>query len=144
MLSVKLIKFLNETSNSELENMDKDLRDKEIQALKDVGDTKRENTTNLSKRLPEEKWKELKKQAEIISAIRMIHSILTYTDESLWKEDYILGNKYMQSYIESLGAETVANLATKEIIDFKENATINHDVYTDSEGVSYNSVDWNK
>ena len=144
MLSVKLIKFLNETSNGELENMEKDLRAKKIQALKDVGDTNPENTTNLSKRLPEEKWKELKKQAEIISAIRMIHSILTYTDESLWKEDYILGNKYMQSYIESLGAETVANLATKEIIDFKENATINHDVYTDSEGVSYNSVDWNK
>ena len=95
MLSVKLIKFLNETSNSELENMKKDLRAKKIQALKDVGDTNPENTTNLNKRLPEEKWEELKKQAEIISAIQMIHSILTYTDESLWKEDYILGNKFL-------------------------------------------------
>ena len=54
MLSVKLIKFLNETSDSELKKMDKDFRDKEIQALKDVGDANPENTTHLSKRLPEE------------------------------------------------------------------------------------------
>lgn len=74
-----------------------------------------------------------------IRAIEMIHSILTYTNEYNWTTNYILNNKYMKSYIEELGEEKVRNLAEQEILEYKS-ATINKDVYTDSEGVSYNSV----
>ena len=32
--------------------------------------------------------------------------------------------------------------AESELADFKERATVVNDIYTDSEGVSYNSINW--
>lgn len=133
---------LTETSDRELEAMKNDLRTEKVQALKDAGDKNPENTIGIAKRLPEEVWKELKIKGDTLSAIQMIHSILAYSNEKLWTTNFVMNNRYMQSYINSLGEDTVRSLVDKEIADFKDRATVNSDTYTDSEGVSYNSINW--
>lgn len=135
---------LTETSDNELEKQKQDLRARERQALKDIGDPDPDNLIGRAKRLPAEKWNEFKKEEDRLSAIEMIHSILIYTDSKLWTEKYVMEDKYMQDYINDLGEDTVRDIVNKEIADFKENATVQKDVYTDSEGVSYNSLDWKK
>lgn len=135
-------KELTETSDRELEDMEKNLRAEEVQALKDAGDKYPENTVGIAKRLPEEVWKKLKIKGDTLSAIQMIHSILAYSAEDGRTVDNIMDNRYMKSYINSLGEDTVRDLVEKELADFKERATVVNDVYTDSEGVSYNSINW--
>lgn len=133
---------LTETSDRELEDMEKNLRAEKVQALKDAGDKNPENTVGIAKRLPEEVWKKLKIKGDTLSAIQMIHSILAYSAEDGRTVDNIMDNRYMKSYINSLGEDTVRDLVEKELADFKERATVVNDVYTDSEGVSYNSINW--
>lgn len=130
---------LEETTNRELEAKKEDLRNRERQALKDLGDENWENLVGINTRLPEDIYKSFKAEEDEIRAISMIHSILTYANESNWTPEYVLDNKYMKSSIEDLGEERVRELANQEIEEYKQ-ATINKDVYTDSEGVSYNSV----
>lgn len=88
--------------------------------------------------VPYEEWTDEQKELDRkIACIEMIHSILTYDD--IKSADDVMQNKYMQRYIEELGETKVKELVEQEIEEFKS-ATINKDVYTDSEGVTYNSV----
>lgn len=68
--------------------------------------------------------------------IDMINSVIAYDG---CKMEYILNNKYMQDYINELGVETVKELAQAQIDDV---LYVKHNVYTDSEGCSYNSIVW--
>ena len=132
-------KPLTETTDKEIEKMKQDLYARERQALKDLGDENWEDIVGLSGRMPEEMLNKFLEEREIINTIEMIHSILTYTSEANWNVDYVMNNKYMQRHIKELGEEKVKELAEQEIEEYKQ-ATINKDVYTDSEDVSYNSV----
>lgn len=71
-----------------------------------------------------------------ISCIEMINSIIAYHGLEM---DYILSNRYMADHLEELGLLTVMELAQAQI---DEVAYIKHDVFTDSEGCSYNSIVW--
>lgn len=135
---------LTETSDNELEKLKQDLKARERQALKDIGDPNPDNLFGIAKRLPAEQYNKFEKEQAILDTISMIHSILIYTDSKLWTEKYVMEDKYMQDYINDLGRDTVKDIVNKEIADFKANATIQRNVYTDSEGVSYNSLDWKK
>ena len=132
-------KPLTETTDKEIEKMKQDLYARERQALKDLGDENWEDIVGLSGRMPEEMLNKFLEEREIINTIEMIHSILTYTSEANWNVDYVMNNKYMQRHIKELGEEKVKELAEQEIEEYKQ-ATINKDIYTDSEDVSYNSV----
>jgi predicted MPP superfamily phosphohydrolase len=85
-----------------------------------------------------DKWTdEENTEEEELSCISMLHSILTYSnDHSIEK---VMSDRYLQRYINELGEQRVRELAQQEIEEFA-NATINRNVHTDSEGVSYNSV----
>lgn len=132
-------KPLTETTNKEIQKMKQDLYARERQALKELGDENWENLVSLKNRMPEDMLNKFLKEEEVISTIEMIHSILTYTSKTNWTIDYVMSNEYMQSHIKELGEEKVKELAEQEIEEYKQ-ATINKDVYTDSEDVSYNSV----
>lgn len=132
-------KPLTETTDKEIEKMKQDLYARERQALKDLGDENWEDIVGLKDRMPDDMLDKFLKEKEVINTIEMIHSILTYTSEANWNVDYVMNNKYMQRHIKELGEEKVKELAEQEIEEYKQ-ATINKDVYTDSEDVSYNSV----
>lgn len=132
------VKNLKETTNRELEKRKEDLRTRERQALKDAGVEDYENLArDLSKLLPKDVYEAFDLEREELSCIDMLHSILTYSSNH--DVNKVLENKYLQDYIDRLGYDKVKELANQEIEEYK-NATINHDVYTDGEGVSYNSV----
>ena len=132
-------KSLEETTHKGLEAKKKALADKTRQKLKDNGVEDWEKLTFLSKKLSPEDLKEYLREEDEIWAIEMIHSILTYTSKDYWTVDYLMNNKYMAKYIKSLGEDKLRQIIADEIAEF-ENATIENDVYTDSEDVSYNSV----
>ena len=133
-------KSLEETTNKGLEAKKKALADKTRQKLKDNGVEDWESLTFLSTKLSPEDLKEYLREEDEIWAIEMIHSILTYTSKDYWTVDYLMNNKYMAKYIKSLGEDKLRQIIADEIAEFEENATIENDVYTDSEDVSYNSV----
>ena len=75
----------------------------------------------------------------------MINSCLAYGDiDDFWEEsEQRMGDKsYAAPYIRSLGIERVREIADEQEIDFSKKATVISDVYTDSEGASYNTVIW--
>ena len=129
-----------ETTSKQLDTMKADLRAKEIQALKDAGDPNPENLGGIVKRLPEDVWKVLENEENIINCIDMIHSILAYSPEVNWEVDIVLNDDYMKKYIGRLGIDKVRDLVEQEVNEFKNNVVIDKDVYTDSEDVSYNSI----
>lgn len=130
---------LTETTNKELRARREAYREKQRQALRDAGDPNPEDIVGIAKRLPSEVCKELDIEGTILDCIEMIHSILTYAPDNNRTLEYVLDNKYMQKYIEKLGEDKVREIANQEVEEYK-NATINSNVYTDSEGVTYNSV----
>lgn len=131
---------MKESTNSDIKRMRQDLYARERQALKDLGDPNWEDLVGLKDRLPEEQFDAFMKEEGKIRAIEMIHSILTYTDPEYWTTDYVMSNKYMKKYIEELGEDVVSDIVNQEIEEYKNNAIIDKDTYTDSEGVTYNSV----
>lgn len=131
---------LEETTNKGIEQRRKDLYSRTRQKLKDAGDKNWENLINLKDRLSPEDLENYYKEYDEISTIEMIHSILTYSPKENWNVDYIMENKYMNNYIDKLGEDKVRELAQQEVDEYINNAIVNQDVYTDSEGVSYNSI----
>lgn len=131
---------LVESTNTDIKRMQQDLYARERQALKDLGDPNWEDLVGLKDRLPQEQFDAFMKEEGKIRAIEMIHSILTYAEPENWTTDYIMSNKYMKRYIEELGEDAVVELANQEIEEYKNNAIVDKDTYTDSEGVTYNSV----
>lgn len=65
----------------------------------------------------------------------MIMSCLIYGDG----RDYFM-NKYAHHYIAVLGKKRVEEIWEDQENYFKNHCRVNHDVYTDSEGCTYNSV----
>lgn len=97
----------------------------------------------MQKTLP--KWKDGKPPvltleqellSESLSCRSMINSILCYHGSK-----DIMKNLYLQKYFETLGTITVAKLVNEQIEDFSK-AKVLTNVYTDSEGLSYNSIIW--
>ena len=80
-----------------------------------------------------------------LECIRMINSIIAYGNfifepEYLNKDaEQVLSDHYLQKYTESLGAERVLELIKGQ---FRAIASVDYEVYTDSEGLSYNSIIW--
>ena len=80
-----------------------------------------------------------------LSCIEMINSCLTYGDDPFreidkwWYGHGICKRSYMSDYEDELGKESVRELYEMQKEEFSK-ATILHNVYTDSEGLSYNSV----
>ena len=52
-----------------------------------------------------------------------------------------LGTRYSEKYIKELGEKRVLELFDEQKADF-DKAVVFHNVYEDSEGISYNSIKW--
>lgn len=74
---------------------------------------------------------------KIRNCYEMAESLITYGYASLDKPEDVLNSDYMSEYVKELGADTVVKIA-RAVAD--SIASIERDVYTDSEGCSYNSV----
>ena len=80
-----------------------------------------------------------------LSCRDMINSILaynvprTYTAEQILEREEHSYHNYLEDYVKKLGREKVLALIEEQKNDIKE---IRRDVFTDSEGVSYNSIVW--
>lgn len=79
--------------------------------------------------------KEQEKLHKELDCREMINSCLCYGTD-------FLNSRYKDRYIAELGIERVNQLYNEQKTDF-EKATVLHDVFEDSEGVSYNSIKWN-
>lgn len=82
---------------------------------------------------------------EELDCIEMLNSCLTYGDDPFrlidkwWYGHGFCVRSYMSDYEDKLGKERVRELYEMQKEEFSK-AIILHDVCTDSEGVSYNSV----
>lgn len=77
-------------------------------------------------------------ELEEIRCISMIHSCLIYGS------DFFNGYKnYAEDYAKILGKERVKEIYAKELEFFNEHATVANNVFTDTDGCSYNSVSYN-
>ena len=77
-----------------------------------------------------------------INCLSMIDSNLVYGYQFLKKQNYGEGSySCADPYIEEIGEENVRELYDARKEYFRHHVRINTDVYTDSEGVSYNSIE---
>jgi hypothetical protein len=76
-------------------------------------------------------------QEKIKSLKRMIESCFTYGGAE--EDDYNF-KRYILKYKDELGEKAFYRVYRKHLNNLKENYTINHNVYTDGEGVTYNSL----
>ena len=89
--------------------------------------------------------KEYALREEELSCISMINSILCYrlrweTNAAIvLQEDLSKKYSYLSRYVESLGETRVIQLIQEQIDDI---ACIKDSVYTDGEGLTYNSIVW--
>lgn len=107
------------------------MTDKQIQAAK--------RTLRLEpnqKRTPEQQ-----KLSDELWCRDMINSILAYGDESDLKKDSYQYETYLEKYESKIGTERVQELITEQIADFRK-ATLIKNVFTDDEGLCYNSIVW--
>ena len=83
------------------------------------------------------------KKAEIPENMKgMLESVMAYGGHKLSPEDILSSNylgKYLKKYVDKYGEKKVKE-SIKDIQSHIDN--IEHDVHTDSEGVSYNSIVW--
>lgn len=79
--------------------------------------------------------KEQEKLHKELDCREMINSCLCYGTD-------FLNSKYKNKYMEELGEDRVIELYNEQKADF-EKSTVIHDIFEDSEGVSYNSIKWN-
>lgn len=84
-------------------------------------------------------------QSEELSCIDMINSILCYQCAGYEDAEKVLEHEekshynYLAKYVELLGRERVIALIQEQINSIEK---IHKDVYSDDEGVSYNSIIW--
>ena len=83
---------------------------------------------------------ELKQLENELDCREMINSILVYgnVDSDI---DNIYNNKFLTDYRDTLSEDRIKKLIKEQQDDLKKSKIIS-DSYTDSEGVTYNSVDW--
>lgn len=87
--------------------------------------------------IPFSEWTDEQKQLDKELDCRdMINSILCYNGE-----EGLINNRYLNDYILELGLSVVQRLCDEQLVDFKK-ATVVKNVFTDNEGVSYNSIKW--
>ena len=91
---------------------------------------------------PEERHRE----SEKLSCIDMINSIIAYGRDFTDGEDLVRSEEearynYLAPYIKELGRDAVVKLAQEQLDDIGH---INKGVFTDSEGLSYNSITWKR
>lgn len=85
-----------------------------------------------------------KRMSKELGARDMINSCLCYGGiKGFWEEcDWRYGDKsYAAPYIRELGRERVEQLVKEQIADF-DKAKVLYNVYTDSEGLTYNTIVW--
>lgn len=83
-------------------------------------------------------------RSEELSCIGMINSILAYnwhkqTAEEIMQMEERAYHNYLADYVELFGRDKVVALIQEQINSIDR---IKHCVYTDSEGVTYNSIIW--
>ena len=89
--------------------------------------------------------KEYALREEELFCIRMINSILCYNIRrekdaaTVLRKDCSQKHSYLSEYVDSLGEEKVIQLIQEQIDDI---AYIKDSVYTDGEGLTYNSIVW--
>ena len=77
-----------------------------------------------------------------INCLRMIDSNFVYGDQFWEKQNYGEGSyACADPYIEEIGEENVRELYDTRKEYFRHHVRIHTDVYTDSEGVPYNSIE---
>ena len=97
--------------------------------------------------VPWKDWTEEQKQLEKeLSCIDMINSILAYDwfgedAESVMAHEEKAYKNYLAEYVELFGRNKVVELIQEQINSI---STIQRNVHTDSEGVTYNSIVWNE
>lgn len=91
----------------------------------------------------EDKTPRQRRQDEELSCREMINSCLIYHSAryDFYDPKTKQFGRYAKDYVESLGEETVVRLYNEQAEDFSK-AIVRHNVYTDSEDVSYNSCVW--
>lgn len=105
------------------------MTDRQIQAI-------RNNLPKWSNGKPPILTDEQKQLDKELNCREMINSILCYDGPY-----NIINNLYLKKYINELGLNSVQKLCDEQIKDF-EKAIVKHNVYTDSEGCSYNAIIW--
>lgn len=91
-----------------------------------------------SKYMTEEERKELRE----LSVREMVNSILCYGNASSGVGEYDR-NRYFIEADKLLGKEKVNSIIDDQTKYFREHAKVLYGVYEDSEGCTYNSVEWN-
>jgi len=84
--------------------------------------------------IPFELTPEQKQLHRELDCREMINSCLCYGSS-------FFESRYSDPYIQELGRERVLELYNEQKVDF-DKAIVLHNVYEDSEGVSYNSIKW--
>lgn len=99
----------------------------------------------LPSRFEYKNWtEEQKKLDEELSCREMVNSCLCYGSiKDFWEEcPWRWGDKsYAASHIRKLGMERVKEIVKEQEADFAK-AIVRRNVFTDSEGVTYNSILW--
>lgn len=95
--------------------------------------------------MPWKDWTDEQRRLDAeLSCREIINSCLVYESiGSFWREcEWRLGDKsYAAPHVRALGLERVKELVAEQEADFTK-AKVSRDVFTDSEGVTYNSVRW--
>lgn len=77
-----------------------------------------------------------------LRCIDMMHSILIY---NYFPEQenfpFPANNRYLKDYIDEIGMERTEQLWQEQVADFRK-AKVSRDVWTDSDGCTYNSCLW--
>ena len=80
-----------------------------------------------------------------LECISMINSLLAYDCQGLKKAEIVMQYEeqgyynYLSKFVEEFGREYVLNLIQNQIDDIEE---VENNVFTDSEGCSYNEIIW--
>ena len=111
------------------------------QAKRQLSEQMRKTSIENGKPTPEQK-----RQYEKYLCISMINSVIAYDwyEGQTAKEllDWELNDRYhsyLEEYVNKLGYDEVLALMQNQLDDIK---SIERDVFTDGEGVSYNSIIW--
>lgn len=88
--------------------------------------------------------KEYKLREEELSCVGMINSILAYNwfgedAEAIMQMEELSHYNYLAEYVELFGRDKVVALIQNQIDDINY---VKYGVYTDNEGVTYNSIVW--
>lgn len=137
---VEVEEKLDEMTNTELERAKKEFRDEQREL--GVGWFGPDRMKYVP--LPDD----MKKREREFACIEMINSILAYlprrdtaTAEEILEDDLGSSPSYLKDDVDVLGKERVVELIQGQMDDIEG---VDTDVYTDGEGVSYNSIRWKR